>query len=828
MKKITLLCTILLFSIVSFSQTIVIGTGTDLTDGTGSDPVDGYYNSFRYQVVYTATELSASLTPYDEITSLGFSVSEDYGGGDLLGYTIKMGHTSAVDAVAHINDPTAIVRNAANYDPTVTVAGVFDMLPFDTNFVWNGVDNVVVDICTDGQNPYTAPRGGVRTTNGVTNGSRYYRTDGGTSCNQNTNSTNGNKPNVQFDYIDGTPPACLPPYALTATIINATTADLGWTTGGSGEGAWDVEVLPVASVATGAPTDSGVTNPFNKTGLTPNTAYKFYVRANCGGGDSTWTGPYNFTTPCTAIVAPYSEDFEIFSVSATAFADENCWTGTSTAYLWEVAATTDTSSGTTGPGSGVSTGNYLFTEATNGSTGDAIDLVSPLVDLSALTTPALSFDYHMYGADMGTLEVIVTAGTPNNVTLFTISGNQHTETDPFTTQIIDISAYVGQTIQVTIRGTRGTGYTSDMAIDNVNFIEAPSCLPPNTLTASAITDVQANLGWTSGGSGETMWDVEYGVSPYTATGTPTSGATTGISNPFVLTGLTAATTYEYYVRADCGGSTSTWSGPFTFTTLCATLTPGYTNDFTTFLGNCWEEGNDTDIVTGPNNTNGGWGADGFLNVGTTGAARINLWNTGDQDWIVSPTFDFSAGSLGLAFDVGVTAYAGTAGSAMDVDDEVQVLISNDDGATWINLETFNAGNTPSNTGDAKLYDLAAYTSTTTKIAFWATEGATGGAEDFDFFIDNFRVDTYSVLGIEELKQIEGFVMYPNPVIDELTVSAKSEIEQLSIVNMLGQTVRTVTPNSRNYKLNLADLSTGIYLVKASVNNTEGTFRIVKK
>ena len=71
-------------------------------------------------------------------------------------------------------------------------------------------------------------------------------------------------------------------------------------------------------------------------------------------------------------------------------------------------------------------------------------------------------------------------------------------------------------------------------------------------------------------------------------------------------------------------------------------------------------------------------------------------------------------------------------------------------------------------------------------------------------------------------------MYPNPVIDELTISAKNEIKQLSIINMLGQTVRTVTPNSRNYKLNLSDLTTGIYFVKASVNNTEGTFRIVKK
>jgi len=85
-----------------------------------------------------------------------------------------------------------------------------------------------------------------------------------------------------------------------------------------------------------------------------------------------------------------------------------------------------------------------------------------------------------------------------------------------------------------------------------------------------------------------------------------------------------------------------------------------------------------------------------------------------------------------------------------------------------------------------------------------------------------------VLGIEDLSKSDGFKAYPNPVIDELTISANNEIKQLSIVNMLGQTVRTVTPNSSDYKLDFSDLSSGIYFVKASVNNSEGTIRIVKK
>ena len=73
MKKITLF----LFALFSCwqinAQSIIIGTATTTTTSTGSDPIDGYYESFRYQVVYTAAELSASMTPYDEITALGIS-----------------------------------------------------------------------------------------------------------------------------------------------------------------------------------------------------------------------------------------------------------------------------------------------------------------------------------------------------------------------------------------------------------------------------------------------------------------------------------------------------------------------------------------------------------------------------------------------------------------------------------------------------------------------------------------------------------------------------------------------------------------------------------
>ena len=88
--------------------------------------------------------------------------------------------------------------------------------------------------------------------------------------------------------------------------------------------------------------------------------------------------------------------------------------------------------------------------------------------------------------------------------------------------------------------------------------------------------------------------------------------------------------------------------------------------------------------------------------------------------------------------------------------------------------------------------------------------------------------TYTTLSVDDLYLAEGFKFHPNPVNKMLYVSAKSTIEKLQIVNMLGQVIKTDSPNMNAYQLDFSSLSAGIYLVKASVNNIEGTFRIVKK
>jgi hypothetical protein len=167
------------------AQTITIGaSGTTNTNDSGSDPIDGFYNSMHYQVVYTAAELTAAGLPSSvALTGLGWSVTEDYGGGDLQNYTIRLAHTAATNSASHDASVLTEVKSAFSYNPTLTGAGNFDIINFNNNFVWDGTSNLLVDVCTGNLNPYTSPYGGVQTYTSASNASRRVRCDGcGSQC----------------------------------------------------------------------------------------------------------------------------------------------------------------------------------------------------------------------------------------------------------------------------------------------------------------------------------------------------------------------------------------------------------------------------------------------------------------------------------------------------------------------------------------------------------------------------------------------------------------------------------------------------------------------
>ena len=557
MKKNTLLCFALLaFSLSAYSQTL---------NQNASWPNAGWVVTGTYNTGATAFEA-------DPATTANFAFDDNDAG---------FGSDDDIAAESPVIDLTAAHGAGETW---VTVSGDYvynrntgDILQFEywdaDASMWNIIGSA-----------FGADTAGAPTDNFCGGTSEVYTTDVLNIAAFTPTQLSGFKYRIYFDdtvggagwewgfcfqsptIVSATPPSCPDPITLTATNIDGFSADLGWTEVG-GAVLWNIELVDItaAGTVTGTATSTGVANPFNLTGLTASNNYEYYVQADCGvDGTSAWIGPFAFSTPCPAIAAPYTEDFETFTpANNVVFAAENCWTGTGGNYFWESAAGTDQGSPGTGPGPSITTGNYFYTEATNGLSGDITDLVSPLVDLTALTAPALTFNYHMFGDQIGTLDVLV-----NGITnVFTISGQQQaTDTTPWELAVVDLAAYAGQSITITIRGTSAGQFEGDIAIDNVSFTEFPACPIPIALGATMITGTTADLGWIENGTA-TVWDIEIVdiTAAGMATGTPTAS---GVTNPYTAMGLTGNNNYAFYVRADCGGGTlSGWAGPFAFQLL---------------------------------------------------------------------------------------------------------------------------------------------------------------------------------------------------------------------------------------------------------------------
>ena len=83
--------------------------------------------------------------------------------------------------------------------------------------------------------------------------------------------------------------------------------------------------------------------------------------------------------------------------------------------------------------------------------------------------------------------------------------------------------------------------------------EPPACPKPTALAVDYQGGTEATISWTSDA---TAWNMR-------VNGTEINGT---ITNPYTLTGLELATTYEVEVQANCGDATSEWAGPVSFTT----------------------------------------------------------------------------------------------------------------------------------------------------------------------------------------------------------------------------------------------------------------------
>lgn len=557
-----------------------------------------------------------------------------------------------------------------------------------------------------------------------------------------------------FTIVMNAPGGCGIPTTLTA-IPSETSAFLSWDSVGT---LYNVEYGLKGFTPSNGTTLNVSTDTLTITSLTADTEYDFYVQNDCSaatGDSSYWNGPVSFRTLCSKISSmPYIETFDDSTswipntnYNYTADVFSSCWDRNPTFsynYAWLVR-TGSTSTSNTGPTNAFGgTGNYLYLESF-GLPGDTADLTSPLLDITSLTTPYITFRYHMYGANMGDLYVEVSSNSGVTWTkVDSLLGEQQTSSSAaWLERGIDVSTYKSANFMVRFRSRKAmqSGIYADLAIDHLQIDEAPSCPKASGLTISNITGSGADMNWTSN---ETKFYIEIGPQGFTQ---GTGAIDTLTTTSHTLSNLPGDTYWDVYIQTDCQANNngiSAWAGPYSFRTLIA---PTWLEDFDVngFVPNIrWYRaqgliGNPT-TLTG---TYSSWGEDGWLNNGYVGSVRCYISNySGSADeWFFTESIDLGTGNnWELHFDAASTI-SGQSGSApLEADDTLKVVISTDNGQTWNNTNTiFNLTQAYnlSNARQTFVANLTGY-SGVVKVGFYM-ESTVANTVGTDIFLDNIGI-----------------------------------------------------------------------------------------
>lgn len=163
------------------------------------------------------------------------------------------------------------------------------------------------------------------------------------------------------------------------------------------------------------------------------------------------------TTNCGATICPLSSGWQ------------NLTNGQADDIDWRVNSGSTASTGTGPSGDHTGGGNYIYLESSNNCSFQEAILMSPCVDLTAAVIPQLSFWYHANGATIGEIHVDIFNGTEwIEDVMQPVIGSQGNN---WIQVSISLQPYVGNIINIRFRGITGDGFTSDIALDDINISE---------------------------------------------------------------------------------------------------------------------------------------------------------------------------------------------------------------------------------------------------------------------------------------------------------------------------------------------------------------------
>ena len=527
MKKKTLLMMVLLLAVFGMARAQSELTVCDGTDNNEYVPFYGYYADAAQhnQMIFPATDLSAMNGK--NISQMVFYIDQSanngsYTAADRLGtWTVSLGETTAT-TLTGLDNATTVTQVYEGYFDCST--GTLT-LAFDNDYIYNG-GNLLVDL-----------------THAAAGWNRWYflgvAAEGASYC---YNGQRNFLPKTTFSFT--TPASCAKPSGLAFALTegNGTVATLSWTENGDAT-AWQIclnddedNLIDVTQ------------NPYQLTGLTPETEYTAKVRANCGSEQSGWSAPVSFT-PTDALMLTVND-------------------GTTTnEYVPIYGYWADN----------ITKSQFIIPE------DDVVDMLNGTISKltfyssnAAVSWGVAEFEVYMTTtsetvlselADYGTMDKVMNAGS------LSISGNKMEVTLDSPYEYLGGNLMIGflQTTSGTYNrsywygvsaasGASYGGYGSSVSakafLPKVTFDyepgDASACRKPTGLTINYEGGLTAEVTWNGDASSYNI-DVNGTV-------------TTGVTSPYTLSGLALSTDYEVMVQAVCDDETSGWTNSVSFTT----------------------------------------------------------------------------------------------------------------------------------------------------------------------------------------------------------------------------------------------------------------------
>jgi len=322
----------------AFGQVVQIGGVTTSTTGY-PNPFAEQHRASRQQYLWLASELKAVGMLPGKINEVRFYKQSYFGVVKVLDEISVGGKQTTVNALNNSSweTTTPAVTLLAWGIPT-TNSWVTFAFPPGQEIVWDGVQNILIDVCVNGNmttstNPLTA----YMTTSFNSSHSSASNTTG-TGCGATGLTTQGTqtwRPSVQFKFA----PNCIVPDSINLTNIDAFSADLSWPPSPSGSSYiraynwvyWQKDKPKPAGYNGTGPTLMNHNLDF----LTPETCYYVRLQADCKWkGAATDTSDWILDSFCTIAdcVPPVVTVDRVTSTTAV-----GSWPPVPTAYDYEYA-----------------------------------------------------------------------------------------------------------------------------------------------------------------------------------------------------------------------------------------------------------------------------------------------------------------------------------------------------------------------------------------------------------------------------------------------------------------------------------------------------------